>query len=66
MMHTTRVCALQPAATLFIDDLQANVLAARQHGWQAVQFHSPLQLAQELVRLGVLDALPATLAGEAA
>ena len=36
--------ALQPANTLFIDDLQANVLAAQRQGWHAVQFESAHQL----------------------
>jgi putative hydrolase of the HAD superfamily len=36
--------ALEPAQTLFIDDLQANVLAARAQGWHAVQFESAEQL----------------------
>ncbi|MES2948197.1 MAG: HAD family phosphatase [Pseudomonadota bacterium] len=36
--------ALDPAQTLFIDDLLANVLAARAQGWHAVQFESAEQL----------------------
>ena len=35
---------LDPAKTLFIDDLLANVLAARAQGWHAVQFESAEQL----------------------
>ena len=35
---------LEPAHTLFIDDLQANIDAARACGWQAVRFESPEQL----------------------
>ena len=35
---------LDPAQTLFIDDLQANVDAAQACGWQALRFESPEQL----------------------
>ena len=64
--HTTRVCALQPQSTLFIDDLEVNVEAARRHGWQALQFTGPQQLAADLLRLGVLDGWPAGLDGRPA
>ncbi len=43
--------ALQADQTLFIDDLQRNVEAARACGWQAVQFVSSEQLRQQLGRL---------------
>jgi putative hydrolase of the HAD superfamily len=46
-----RQFALQAEETLFIDDLQRNVEAARACGWQAVQFVSPEQLHQDLERL---------------
>lgn len=47
--------ALQPAHTLFIDDLQANVLAAQGQGWHAVQFESADQLqAHVSARFGYL------------
>jgi putative hydrolase of the HAD superfamily len=47
--------ALQPANTLFIDDLQANVLAAQGQGWQAVQFESADQLQADVsARFGYL------------
>ena len=36
--------ALVPARTVFIDDLPANVEAARAHGWHAIHFESALQL----------------------
>jgi putative hydrolase of the HAD superfamily len=36
---------LAPARTVFIDDLPANVDAARRHGWQAIHFESASQLA---------------------
>lgn len=43
--------SLKPGQTLFIDDLAANVAAARASGWQALQFESAPQLAQQLQRL---------------
>ncbi len=36
--------ALAPARTVFIDDLPANVEAARTHGWHAIHFESAAQL----------------------
>ena len=39
--------------TLFIDDVAHNVAAAREAGWQAMQFHDPAQCEAELARLGV-------------
>jgi putative hydrolase of the HAD superfamily len=50
--------ALQPAQTLFIDDLQANVLAARAQGWHAVQFESAAQLYSHIsTHFGFLEAV---------
>jgi putative hydrolase of the HAD superfamily len=40
--------ALQPAKTLFIDDLLANVLAAQAQGWHAIQFASAEQLQMDI------------------
>jgi putative hydrolase of the HAD superfamily len=40
--------ALEPTQTLFIDDLQANVQAAREQGWQGVHFESAPQLQAQL------------------
>lgn len=45
--------ALQPAQTLFIDDLKKNVDMARTLGWQGIHFESPQQLASELAELGL-------------
>ncbi len=45
--------ALQPARTLFIDDLQANVVAARGLDWHGIHFESPLQLQAELALFGL-------------
>ncbi len=44
---------LDPAATLFIDDVAHNVHAAREAGWQAVQFHDPHSLRDDLQRNGL-------------
>ena len=40
---------LVPGRTLFIDDLHANVQAARDRGWHAVHFESPEQLEAQLL-----------------
>jgi 2-haloacid dehalogenase len=42
---------LEPAAILFIDDVEANVAAARARGWRALRFTSPEALEAELGRL---------------
>ncbi|MGC3980046.1 MAG: HAD family phosphatase [Steroidobacteraceae bacterium] len=44
---------LQPASTVFIDDLLPNVMAARQRGWHAIQHASPQETIQALRDLGV-------------
>lgn len=43
---------LTPEACLFIDDSAANVAGALAVGMQALQFHDPVQLREELRRLG--------------
>lgn len=43
-----------PAHTVFIDDMPANVMAARTHGWQAVRFENALQCEAALRGLGCL------------
>jgi putative hydrolase of the HAD superfamily len=40
--------ALEPQQTLFIDDLPANVEAARAHGWHGIHFESAEQLEPQL------------------
>lgn len=49
-----RELELQPAEIMFVDDHPSNVEAARRIGFQAVQFSSPRDLREELVRLGLL------------
>jgi len=46
--------AVEPGATLFIDDRESNILAAKKAGFQTHLFESPERLAKELKRLGVL------------
>lgn len=45
---------LNPADTLFIDDLQGNVLAAQALGWQGHHFVSPQHLRLQLMALNLL------------
>lgn len=40
---------------VFIDDSLANIVAAQQLGFQAIHFHSPTQLRQDLAKMGVLN-----------
>lgn len=40
---------------IFIDDTQANITSAQQQGFTAIQFHSPGQLQQDLLKLGILS-----------
>ncbi len=47
-------CRLVPARTVFIDDLAANVAAARAHGLYALRFVSVDTLRGELAALGLL------------
>jgi putative hydrolase of the HAD superfamily len=44
----------QPSAALFIDDLEANVAAARQAGLQAIRYRGSEDLFRRLQTLGVL------------
>ena len=53
--HHAASFALEPAATLFIDDSQKNVDGARAAGWQAVLFESADQLTRELRARGLSD-----------
>ena len=45
--------ALEPAATVFIDDLPPNVTGARSCGWHAIHHHDPRATRAELRALGV-------------
>lgn len=52
--HCVREFAIDPAQTVFIDDVAHNVAAARAAGWRAVQFLDPAQCAQALHDEGLL------------
>jgi putative hydrolase of the HAD superfamily len=52
--HAARVFDCEPAQTLFIDDAQRNVHAARAAGWQALHFRDAAQCEVELVARGLL------------
>jgi len=52
--YAEKRCGLIPANTLFIDDLEVNVAAAREAGWHAVQFVSPEALRASLSQLALL------------
>lgn len=47
-------CRLAPSRTVFVDDLRANVDAAREHGFHALHFTGPEKLREDLRALGVL------------
>jgi putative hydrolase of the HAD superfamily len=52
--HAAKDFGIDPARTLFIDDMPANVQAARASGWQAIHFQSPQQCEADLLALGLL------------
>jgi 2-haloacid dehalogenase len=54
-LHATRF-GLAPERTLFIDDMEPNVLGARAAGWHAVRFTGAAALRDDLAALGVLAA----------
>lgn len=51
--RATELAGVPPEQIFFIDDMPGNVAAARQQGWDAVQYTSPDALARELLRRGV-------------
>jgi len=57
--HATEVFAIDPARTLFIDDVAHNVAAARAAGWQALQFRDAADCEAELVTRGLLPSVRA-------
>jgi 2-haloacid dehalogenase len=46
--------AVEPERAVYIDDVEANVAAARPFGIHAIQFTTPAKLREELVGLGLL------------
>lgn len=53
---------LEPAATVFVDDLERNVVGARARGWSAIHHQSPAETRGHLRALGVR--LPDPFAGD--
>jgi putative hydrolase of the HAD superfamily len=45
--------ALEPAKTIFLDDLLPNIQAAKNEGWHGIQFHTAQQATEELQALGL-------------
>lgn len=57
--HLTDRFGIEPAESVFIDDLEKNTTAAARLGFHTVQFKSPEQLRERLQALGVLDGVGA-------
>jgi 2-haloacid dehalogenase len=51
--HHAAAFGLEPSATIFIDDSQKNVDAAKAAGWQAVLFQNAKTLEEDLERFGI-------------
>jgi len=52
--HATQAFGIDPARTLFIDDVAHNVAAAQAAGWQALQFRGAADCEAEMVTRGLL------------
>lgn len=52
--HCVDRFGFDPAQTVFLDDVAHNVAAAREAGWQAIQFLDAAQCRRELSALGML------------
>lgn len=50
--------AIDPSETVYIDDLPPNVEAARAVGMKSILFNEPVELRNELIRLGLLNSRP--------
>jgi putative hydrolase of the HAD superfamily len=51
--HCQRFTEASPRECLFVDDLPANVEAARRHGWEGICYQKPGTLADQLRAAGV-------------
>jgi 2-haloacid dehalogenase len=56
--HLLERYGLEPGSTVFIDDSEANVRAARELGMTGIRFEDAAGLRRELVALGLLDGGP--------
>ena len=56
--HAEQLFGLDPSTTVFIDDLVANVDAARQRGWRAIHHLDYPSTVQDLRGMGVIDWAP--------
>jgi putative hydrolase of the HAD superfamily len=52
--HATQAFGIDPADTVFIDDLSHNAEAARAAGWKALHFESAARCEQDLQAMGLL------------
>ena len=52
--HAARAFDIDPAQTLFIDDHEPNIVAARAAGWQGLHFQDPAQCKAGLQAHGLL------------
>ena len=52
--HAAQAFGIDPADTLFIDDVLHNIDAANRAGWRALHYEDPAQCERELARLGLL------------
>lgn len=52
--HLLETYRLNPTETVFIDDVDVNLTAARQFGIQTIRFESPYQCASQLTTLGCI------------
>ena len=57
--HLITMHTIEPETTVFVDDSNVNVEAARGVGMMAIPFTGGRELREELVQLGVLEAAPA-------
>ena len=53
--HAVQAFGIDPADTLFIDDIVRNIDVAREAGWQAFHFQDQAQCERELLQLGLLQ-----------
>lgn len=61
--HCCRLGGSSPSQCVFIDDLPANIDAARACGWHGIVYHQGLDLRHELRRLGI-DTSPLRIAAK--